>query len=297
VDTVLEEAGVGRLRDCEFFLFTDNSTAKDCFYHGNLKSQNLHALVLKMRTLEMAYRMTIHVVHISGKRMIAQGTDGCLRGSLIEGVMVGADMLTFVDLASGSIDHQPPLLELVCSWLGHPGLKAFTPEGWFEKGHEISGGKLDEQKVWIPQHCKKDQMFLWAPPPAVADMAMEELLKSRHKRMDLLHVVLIPRLMAPRWRRLFNKVYDFTCVVSPGPPFRMTDMYEPLWVGIILPFVHCRPWSLKRAPLLVEMGWELRRVLKASEGDGGNILRKLLHLPKRIAPLPQHVACGMLHVP
>ncbi len=135
--------------------------------------------------------------------------------------------------------------------------------------------------MWIPTHCKKDQMFLWAFPPVVADAALEELLKSRHKRSDLLHVVLIPRLMAPRWHRLFSQVCDFTCVVSPGPSFWPPNMYKTLWVGVVMPFVHCRPWSLKRAPLLVEMGRELRGVLEA-----GDILRKLLGLPKRIAPLP-----------
>jgi hypothetical protein len=39
VDTVEEEALAGRLKNCEFFLFTDNSTAgKSCFYRGNSKS-------------------------------------------------------------------------------------------------------------------------------------------------------------------------------------------------------------------------------------------------------------------
>jgi hypothetical protein len=31
------------------------------------------------------------MIHISGKRMIAQGTDGCSRGVLMEGVMAGRD--------------------------------------------------------------------------------------------------------------------------------------------------------------------------------------------------------------
>jgi hypothetical protein len=297
VDTVSEEARAGRLRDCEFFLFTDNSTAEGCFYRGNSKSRHLHALVLSLRTMEMTYGMTIHVIHISGKRMIAQGTDGCSRGSLMEGVMAGADMLTFVDLSRGGIERHPPLLDWVRSWSGRPKLEPLTPEGWFNEGHGISGGALDGNKIWIPTHCKKDQMFLWAPPPSVAEAALEELLKSRHKRTDLFHVIVLPRLMAPRWRRLFLKVCDFTFVASPGLPFWPTDMFEPLWVGIVLPFAHCRPWSLKRAPLLVEMERDLRRVFETGEGDAGNILRKLLHLPKRLAPLSQRVACGVLHLP
>jgi hypothetical protein len=77
--------------------------------------------------LEITYSTTIHVLHISDKRMIVQGTDGCSCGSLMEGVMAGADMLTFVDLASGGIDPHPPLLEWVRSWLGRPDLKALTP--------------------------------------------------------------------------------------------------------------------------------------------------------------------------
>ncbi len=178
VDTVSEEAGARRLRDCKFFLFTDNSTAEGCFYRGSSKSRHLHALVLSLWTLKMTFGMTIHIIHTSGKRMIAQGTDGYSHGSLMEGVMAGADMLTFVDLARGGIEHYPPLLKWICSWSGHPHLKALSTEGWFEEGHGITGGKVDGHRILIPNHCKGNQMFLWAPAPAVADAAMEELLKS-----------------------------------------------------------------------------------------------------------------------
>ncbi len=53
VDTVSREAMAGRMQDCKFFLFTDNSTAEGCFYQGNSKSCNLHALVLALRTLKI----------------------------------------------------------------------------------------------------------------------------------------------------------------------------------------------------------------------------------------------------
>ncbi len=140
-------------------------------------------------------------------------------------------------------------------------------------------------------------MFLWAPQPPVADAALEELLKARHKRTDTFHVILIPRLMTPRWWRLFNKACDFTFVVSPGSVFWPADMFEPLWVGIVLPFTHHRPWCFKRAPLLVEIGRDLQEVLATSEADAGNLLRKLLNLPRRVASLSQRVACGVLHTP
>jgi hypothetical protein len=53
----------------------------------------------------------------------------------------------------------------------------------------------------------------------------------------------------------------------------------------------------KRAPLLVEIGRDLQEVLATSEADAGDLLRKLLDLPRRVASLSQRVACGVLHVP
>ena len=78
---------------------------------------------------------------------------------------------------------------------------------------------LDSHEVWIPTHGDKNELFLWAPQPPVADAALEELLKACHKRTDTFYVVLIPRLMTPHWRRLFNKASDFIFIVSPGSAF------------------------------------------------------------------------------
>ena len=297
VESTELEAKRGRLRNCEFFLFTDNSTAESAFYRGTSSSKMLHSLVLRLRILEMKYGLLIHIIHVSGTRMIAQGTDGASRGSLMEGVLAGKDMLSFVDLAKTALERHPPLLAWIRSWTGMENLEPLTPEGWFEEGHGITGGELDSHKVWIPKHCPGNKLFLWAPQPAVADAVLEELLKSRHKRPDLFHVIVIPRLMTPRWRRLFNKACDFSFVVPANVSFWPAAMFEPIWVGIILPFTHHRPWSFKRAPLLVELGRDLRRMWPEREGDARDLLRKLLLLPRKIRGLSQRQACGVLHVP
>jgi hypothetical protein len=178
VDTVREEALTGRIKDCELFMFTDNSTAESCFYRGSSKSARLHALVLELRVLEITYGMTIHVIHLSGTRMIAQGTDGCSRGLLMEGVMTGQSMLSFVDLAKTAVECHPPLLAWIRGWTGRENLEPLTPEGWFVEGHGISRGYLDGHKVWMPSHEAKNGLHLWAPQPPVADAALEELLKA-----------------------------------------------------------------------------------------------------------------------
>ena len=247
----------------------------------------------------MEFGLTVHIIHISGKRTIAQGMDGCSRGSLMEGVMAGEDMLTFVDLVFPATEHHPPLLDWVHLWMNRLGLMSLSPEGWFEEGHGITGGVPDQNNVWIPTHEAAGEIHLWSPPPAVADAALEELLKARHKRTDTFHfhVLLIPRLMTPRWGHLFNKACDFLFVVSPGSSFWPVIMYEPLWVGIVLPFTTHRTWCLRREPLLVEIGRSLRVVLETCEANARDHFRKLLLLPRRVESLPFRVASRVLHVP
>ena len=147
------------------------------------------------------------------------------------------------------------------------------------------------------QHTALQTNCSYGPPPTTAVAALEQLLIARHKRTDTFHVIAIPRLMNPWWRRLFNKVCDFTVVISPDVSFWPENMYEPLWLGIVLPFTRHRPWCFKRSPLLVEMGSDLRKVLPTREADARPLLRKLLQLLKRVASLPASMARGVLHVP
>ena len=84
VETVEEEALDGYLTGGEFWLFTDNTTAKGCFFRGGSSSKLLHELVLRLRKVELDHNLTLHVVHVAGTRMIAQGTDGLSRGIFLE---------------------------------------------------------------------------------------------------------------------------------------------------------------------------------------------------------------------
>eukprot|EP00956_Cyclotella_meneghiniana_P034238 scaffold102682_cov132-Cyclotella_meneghiniana.AAC.1 len=60
--------------------------------------------------------------------MIAQGTDGCSRGVLLEGVMSGQSMLSFVDLDKTAVERSPELLPWIRSWCGKRDLNPLTPE-------------------------------------------------------------------------------------------------------------------------------------------------------------------------
>jgi hypothetical protein len=56
----------GTLKECEVFLFVDNSTAEYVYYKGNSSSKPLFELVLRLGQLEMGGNLILHVVHVAG---------------------------------------------------------------------------------------------------------------------------------------------------------------------------------------------------------------------------------------
>ncbi len=227
-------------------MFTDNSTAESCFFHGGSSSKLLHELVLRLRKTEMKYGFTLHVVHVACTRTIAQGMDGLSRGILLEGVIRGEDMLSFVDLLRSAIERHPQLLNFVRSCV-EPVLgacKLLSVDEWFEEGHGITGGTRKGGGIWTPHHATEGKAYVWAPPPIIANVGLEECAKAIHKRTDAYHIFLIPHLYSPLWMRLFYKLSDFVFKIPPGSHHWPTSMHEPLFVGIALPLLPRNPWSL-----------------------------------------------------
>lgn len=206
METVEYEVRSKRLEGMELFLFTDNSVAESAFFKGTSTNKALFDLIVRLKRAEMEGGLKLHVIHVSGKRMIAQGTNGLSRGDMLERVMGGADMLSFVPLDEGAVERFESVLPWVWSWCGNRKLQPLTPEGWFEKEQGATGGKLGPDGIWIPEH--REGTHLWAPPPAAADVAVEELICARHKRPGSMHIFVCPRLMMYQWRKQLFKVAD-----------------------------------------------------------------------------------------
>ncbi len=250
VENIEEEALSGYLMDGELWIFTDNSTAESCFFKGGSSSKLLHKLVLWLRKVELNTNFMLHVVHVVGTRMIAQGTDRLLQGTFLEGVVGGQDMLSFIDLSRSAVKHHPPICTFVESWLD-PVLGPATwlrPKEWFVEGHGIVDSQKDSRGIWIPTHARNGKAYIWAPPPVIAKVALEECLKAVHKRMDAYHVFLIPRLYSPLWLCMFYRLSNFVFYLSPGSLHWPAAMHEPLFVGIALPTLSRPPWTLQRMP-------------------------------------------------
>jgi len=158
----LEEAHRDHVLDhAELFVFTDNSTAELAAFKGTSSSSKLFELILQLRQLEMQGSMIIHFIHIAGKRMIAQGTDGLSRGSSLEGIMQGKAFMSFVPLHLSAEERQGHFLTewVVRCWFGATkDYTWLTPEGWFYSGHH------ERRCVWCPPPLQQLKQ-LWSNLP------------------------------------------------------------------------------------------------------------------------------------
>ena len=141
--------------------------------------------------------MRLHLIHVAGTRMIEQGTDGLSRGEVLEGVMKGNSMLKYIPLNRSACDRHLKLFSWIQKWLGDDSW-LLSPEEWFEKGHDICGSTNSPGGLCWPEI--KNGKFIWAPPPAAADVAVEQLRVARLKRVDSTHVFVCPKLLSPLWR-------------------------------------------------------------------------------------------------
>jgi hypothetical protein len=248
----------GKLDDCEVFMFTDNSTTDAAFWKGNSHSRKLCDLVLRLRQLEMRTGMTLHIVHVSGKRMIAQGTDGLSRGDHSTGVMSGSSILSFVPLHLTALERSSSLKPWLESLLEGLDPHFLSPDDWFSQTNQ-------------------EGTFVWTPAPAAADAVVERLGIARHKRPNTLHLLLIPRLMTGRWRKHLLKSIDcYSRILSP-PLWDMKSQFEPLLMFVAFPFTPDRPRLAERKSLYQRFDGILREdpVQQIHTGPKRDLLRKL----------------------
>ena len=203
--------------------------------------------------------MILHVIHVSGKRMIASGVDGLSRGDHSSGVMQGKTLESFVPLHLTALERSPSLLPWLEDILEGHQANFLTPEGWFDE-------------------TAAEGTFVWSPAPAATDVVVERLGTARHKRPNSLHLVVVPRLMTGYWRKALLKVADCYCWIDSKSLWDMDSQFEPLLIFFCLPFLPHRPDFQKRARdceglrgILLSEG-----VPEADSPLSGDLLRQLL---------------------
>jgi hypothetical protein len=107
------------------------------------------------------------------------------------------------------------------------------------------------------------------PPPGAADVALEQLAASIHKRPYSTHIVLIPRLLTSYWWRLLGKTCDLVFTVPLGPDFWPPSHFEPLIVGLYLPLLPFSPWQFRGTPFLDRLARQLSGLPRVDNHWGG----------------------------
>ncbi len=277
VNAIKEAHGEGLLNKTELFVFTDNITAESAFFKGTSSSRKLFDLILDLRKLQMDTGMIIHMIHVSGLRMISQGTDGLSRGSSLEGIMRGSPFLSYVPLHLSALERQGDTLkEWILSWFsGKDEPLILSPKDWFTRGHHHS-------------------TCIWIPPPAAADVALEQLAYSIHKRPSHIHLMLVPRLLTSRWRKYLGKVMNFLFTIPLGSTPWRDSHHEPLIAGLYFPLSKHRPWNL-RGTIILERAERLLREMSSSHPRWGRlVLRQLLQQTRQLETLPSSMVRELL---
>ncbi len=292
VEAIEEEATMGSLKDTELFFFTDNSTVEAALFHGTSSSRQLLDLVIRMRLLESKFNFVLKVSHVAGKRMISQGSDGISRGLLTEGVMGGAPMLSFVPLHLSAFERHAPIKTWVTSWAG-TNVEFLSPKDWFTRGHDHDGGEIHADGFWRPKVVPGS--FVWSPPPAAADVALEELRKARIKRQQSSHIFICPRIFTPQWLKQLYKVSDLVFVLPVGTIMWPDEMFEPCLIGLTFPFIRCKPWQIQGTPKMYAVARQLRHLWGSPDVDPGTFLRKFFQQYRELDRLPASVVSKMLY--
>jgi len=137
--------------------------------------------------------------------------------------------------------------------------------------------------------------YLWTPPPAAADAAVEQLCRNFHLHEDSCHIVLIPRLMTARWIKQLGKVADIIVTMPfDNVVWSYLSEYEPLILFVVLPFHSRAPWKLKKAKYVERCEGNLQKMWKNDFSLGRNLLRKLLDTTWALEGMPWSVVREVL---
>ena len=273
----------GRLHEgAELYLFTDNFTAESVFSKGDARSRDLFDLVLELHQLELSHSLFVHVIWVSGKRMIYQGTDGLSRGDLLSGVMLGQHMLEFVPLNKSAMERHCYGVRLLLDRTVGPDVEVtfLEPADWYTLPFDSDG------------------VFIWIPPPALADVAVKLMSKAQHVRPWNTHIFIVPNLMTSRWRKQLTKASDFLVTVpfedNIWPELGESGQFERLTLAFAFPLLNSEPWRVKRTKFRTTLAASLRSMRSPSFAHVGDRVRNLWIQARTLEPMPSGMSRSLL---
>lgn len=210
------------------FYFTDNSGVYWITTTGSSSSPGLHKLVGEIRLLELELGCVLQVVHVPGRVLITQGTDGLSRGvwmSVLQNVMDSSRLTQAI--------FEPLDPANVWDYLGSSDLRSHP---WIYR---------DWNQNWTADLCFH-QFTVWCPPPELAQPLLTFLLNSWVECPYSSAVLLfIPRVLEGSWRHLSRYVIE-TDVIYPHKTQLLRPPALPIPIVVLLIPTHVRSLSPRR---------------------------------------------------
>jgi hypothetical protein len=213
---------------------------------------------------------------------------------MLEGVMAGKDMLTFIPINMSAFERSDCLFDWFKSWLCDPDAKLLKVSEWHWEGQGLS------EKFWknmdgVEMPVNADyKTLIRGPPPCLADVAIELLRISLHRRPQNTHVFVCPKLMTYKWRKAVFRSCDFSFYVDCSSNVWPENMHESLLVAVYLPLLPFYPWTFRRSESVLELERSMQRVQKTKAGTEGVVLRKFFKLARKLPTMSERVVRRVL---
>lgn len=181
------------------FYFTDNTPTYYVSAAGSSPSPGLHEQVEQIRHLELALDCRLQVVHIPGKAIIEQGTDGLSRGVWISEWHRGKDPRELTESIFRPTPVQPHLITQTCQQLG-----------WNPHACRIS-----DWRDPLQGHQMMHRYSCHFPPPELARQAIIFFLEAWvESPLDTGAIFFVPRVLSAFWHGLSRHVQELPAVPS-----------------------------------------------------------------------------------
>ncbi|CAJ1968848.1 unnamed protein product [Cylindrotheca closterium] len=173
--------------DSTVFYFTDNSGVYWIATTGSSKNRTLHKLISEIRLLELEPKCTLQVIHVPGKVLITQGTDGLSRGVWMSHLQNIMDPDRLAQAIFDPVPFDPALV-----WESLPFLSHHASHWTFQHWNQ----------PWVAATCFH-QTTVWCPPPELARQLLTFLLNSWVECPYTTSAVLfVPRVLEASWRHM-----------------------------------------------------------------------------------------------
>jgi hypothetical protein len=202
--TLLQQRDNPALCDSTVFYFTDNLVSYYIMSSGSSTSPELHRLVLQIKRLELIMSCHLEVIHVPGKLMIHQGTDGLSRGLWMTPERTRGTSLMESSVALGPVPFCWALARWVENTIG-------IPPGSFNQHFDT----LDPWSFRLVQDC----WTIWTPIPEVARQAISFFLDCWVERpLTTGAAFLVPRILQRTWSHISHFVVEYQAVAPQTLP-------------------------------------------------------------------------------